>query len=285
MMSLFRILVIMGLTVCAASPALGQGIGISPAAPNDTDWITIRFLGDAAIPPPYPDCDYSEATYRKVTLSNNVVRIEKISQGVIVVWPGGAFGPYGPAPAHDLWAGHLIAGDYRVEFHCIGRAGTDFLVATGAFTVASAYQSQAQRESPQQFPPRPMTNYTGHWTPRDETGWGLTIQQVESRQLAVTLFTYAADGRPVWYFCGGGTWESMFTHRASCNRFSASGFGAPIQGLAPTASGTVVLRFSGRRNSDVGSEILSFELPENYLMADIAVEGRTIAGKQFVRIR
>ena len=32
----------------------GREFEISPAAPNETDWITIRFLGEQAIPPPYP---------------------------------------------------------------------------------------------------------------------------------------------------------------------------------------------------------------------------------------
>jgi hypothetical protein len=284
MMSPFRTLVIMGLTVCAASPALGQGIGISPAAPNETDRITIRFLGDAVVPPPYAPCDYSEAASRKVTLANNVLRIEKTDEGQII-WPdGNLFGPFGPAPAHDLWAGSLVAGEYRVEFHCLARTGVDYLIATGAFSVSSAHRTREQRLNPQLYPPRPLTNYSGHWTPRDESGWGLTIQQVDSRQLAVTLFIYSADGRPVWYFCGGGAWESMFTHRASCNRFSASGFGTPIQGLAPTAPGEVVLRFSGRRTYPE-EEVLGFVLPENILLADITAEGKTVTDKEFVRIR
>lgn len=273
---------------CAASfltnLAFGQGIGISPSAPNETDWITIRFLGEAAVGPPYPGCDYSDDTSRKVTVANNTIRIHKIQEAEIV-WAGGPYGPYGVAPAHDLWAGRLIAGDYRVEFRCSDSAGTEYLVASGAFSVASAHQTRAQRQNPQLYPPRPLTNYTGHWTPKDELGWGLTIQQVDSRQLAVTLYVYSADRQPTWYFCGGGVWESMFTHRASCNRFSASGFGAPIQGLTPTASGEVVLRFSGRRSDAVGDEFLEFTLPENYLVADITAEGRTVTGMRLVRIR
>jgi len=46
----------------------------------------------------------------------------------------------------------------------------------------------------------------------------------------------------------------------------------------------VVLRFSGRRTYPE-EEVLGFVLPENILLADITAEGKTVTGKEFVRIR
>ena len=265
-------------------PAFAQGLAIMPANPNETDWITIRFLGGSAVgAADNPICAYAGSVYRKVTVTNNVLRIEKFDENPII-FPGGT--PPSPAPAHDIWAGRLIAGDYRVELHCSTSSGVSFQYATGTFKVASSYMTRAERQNPAANPPRPLVSYSGHWTPIDELGWGLIIQQVDSRQLAVTLFTYGSDTRPVWYFCGGGQWESMFAYRASCNRFQASGFGTPIQGLTTTGTGSVLLRFAENSFGVPGAEQAGFAtLLEDNLAADISAEGRTVSSRRFVRIK
>lgn len=271
------------IAVFLGASAGAQGIAVTPGNPNDTDWITIRFQSDGlADGPAQPLCSLSDPVYRKVTIANNVITVEKFDEdGMVVGVP-----PIVRLPTHDVWAGRLLAGDYRVEIRCSSIAGVSTRYATGAFTVTSSYMTKTERRNPAANPPRPLANYSGHWTPADELGWGLIIQQVESRQVAVTLFTYGSDTRPVWYFCGGGRWESMFTYRSTCDRFQAGGFGTPIGGLAATGAGSVVLRFAENPTGAVGEERAGFgTLLENNLVADIVAEGRAISSKRFVRIR
>jgi hypothetical protein len=283
----FRSLVMLRVFAILAAGMLGvsafaQGIAITPASPNDTDWITIRFLGGSAIgAPDNPLCGYVNSAYRKVSVANNVLRIELFEEDVLA-FPGGD-PPY-PLPPGDIWAGRLVAGQYRIELHCSTNSGASFQYATGSLTVASSYMTKAQRQNPLANPPHPFTNYSGHWTPIDEMGWGLILQQVDSRQLAVTLFTYGSDTRPVWYFCGGGQWESMFAYRASCTRYQASGFGTPTQGVTASGTGGVNLRFADNSFGIPGGDTVP-GLPEDYLVADITAEGRTVSSKRFVRIK
>ena len=264
--------------------AFAQNIAIAPPNPNDTDWITIRFLGGSANnAADNPICSYADSVYRKVTVANNVVRIEKFDESPII-FPGGM--PPGPVPAYDVWAGRLIAGNYRIELHCTTNSGTSFQYATANLTVASSYMTKTARQNPATNPPVPFANYSGHWTPIDELGWGLIIQQVDTRQLAVTLFTYGSDTRSAWYFCRGGRWESMFAYQASCERFQASGFGTPTQGVIATGTGSIMLRFAGNSTGEPGGDRLGITgLPENTLFADISAEGKTVLSRQFVRIK
>ena len=268
---------------CFWAAASAQGLAFSPANPNDTDWITIRFLGGSSVgAPDNPLCAYANAAYRKVSVSNNVLRIELFDENP-AVWPGGT--PPTPVGAHDVWAGRLVAGSYRVELHCTDPRGQSFQYASGTLSVASSYMTRAERRNPAAYPPHPLINYSGHWTPADELGWGLIIQQVDGRQVAVTLFTYGADTRPVWYFCGGGRWETAFTYRSSCERFQANGFGTSTGNLAVTGTGSVYLRFALNSTGVPGDEQVGFSPPENSLVADIVAEGRAISSKRFVRIR
>jgi hypothetical protein len=278
---LFRLFALF-VTFVLGESALALGIAVTPTNPNETDRITIRFLGGSAVGAiDNPVCAYVNSAYRKVSVSNNVLRIELFDEDGLV-FPGGD--PPLPVPAGDVWAGYLVAGDYRVELHCTTISGASFQYASGTFSVTSTYMTKAQRQNPAANPPHPFTIYSGHWTPIDELGWGLMIQQVTSRQLAITLFTYGSDARPLWYFCGGGQWQSMFVFRSSCNRFQASGFGTPIQGLTTTGTGNVSLRFADNTFGIPGGDRV-LGLPEDYLIADITVEGATLLSKRFVRIK
>ncbi|HRA23339.1 MAG TPA: hypothetical protein PLK52_07240, partial [Usitatibacteraceae bacterium] len=72
---------------CFWAAASAQGLAFSPANPNDTDWITIRFLGGSSVgAPDNPLCAYANAAYRKVSVSNNVLRIELFDENP-GVWP------------------------------------------------------------------------------------------------------------------------------------------------------------------------------------------------------
>jgi len=48
------------------------------------------------------------------------------------------------------------------------------------------------------FSPLAFADYAGHWWNPTEPGWGMAIQQQQDR-VFFQLYTYTADGDPVWY--------------------------------------------------------------------------------------
>lgn len=271
----------------ATIPAAEGGLSIIPAQPNDTDYISIRFLGSEAIDSgAFPlACLHGDSAFRRVTLANNVIRIEKLAEEPITI--DYVYVPLPPVvpsvPAHEVWSGRLVAGDYRVELYC--SLYDTIRYASANFTVKPSYMTNVQRKNPLLNPPRPMASYSGQWTPETELGWGLFLNQVESRQLAVTLFLYAPDSRSVWYYCGGGQWESVFTYRTPCSKFVGTAFGLPFQGIQEVGSGTVVLRFAGPPVSGQPERLGVAASLENVVTVDLQAEGQQLTGKRFIRIR
>ena len=268
-------------------PAGSGGLSIIPSQPNDTDYISIRFLGSGAIDSgAFPlACLHGDSAFRRVTLANNVIRIEKLAEEPITI--DYVYVPLPPVvpsvPAHEVWSGRLVAGDYRVELYC--SLYDTIRYASANFTVKPSYMTNVQRKNPLLNPPRPMASYSGQWTPETELGWGLFLNQVESRQLAVTLFLYAPDSRSVWYYCGGGQWESVFTYRTPCSKFVGTAFGLPFQGIQEVGSGTVVLRFAGPPVSGQPERLGVAASLENVVTVDLQAEGQQLTGKRFIRIR
>jgi lysyl endopeptidase len=52
------------------------------------------------------------------------------------------------------------------------------------------------------------TDYTDLWWNPDESGWGLNLIQHASRNIFGVWYTYAQDGKRIWYVMPGGTWLS-----------------------------------------------------------------------------
>ncbi|MCL4688765.1 MAG: hypothetical protein KJ007_09345 [Burkholderiales bacterium] len=270
----------------APIPDGSGGLSIVPAQPNDTDYISIRFLGSGAIDSgAFPlACLHGDSAFRRVTVANNVIRIEKLAEEPIRIDIYTSLPPAVPSvPAYDVWSGRLVAGDYRVELYC--SLYDTIRYASANFTVKPSYMTNVQRKNPLLNPPRPMASYSGQWTPETESGWGLFLNQVESRQLAVTLFLYAPDSRSVWYYCGGGQWESVFTYRTPCNKYVGTPFGLPFQGIQQAGSGTVVLRFAGPPVSGQPERLGVAASLENVVTVDLEAEGQQLTGKRFIRIR
>ncbi len=256
----------------------GQYLALDPPFPNDTDVFAIRFTGEpkGSIPNAPAGCADGDMTWRKVSMENNVLRITRYPEEYPVIAPDPP-----PIPPFDLWKGRLPAGNYTAEVYCATQPFPRY--AWISFTVATSYQNRGQRVRPASFPPQPMANYTGHWTPQDDSGWGMTIKQVASRQLAITLYTYGTDGGPLWYFCGGGAWDSTLRYRTDCSIYSGTPFGANSTAIQGRNAASIDLSFAPSISPlSIGYLGLSGSI-ETFLRAQITIDGRSIT-KQFVPV-
>ena len=89
-------------------------------------------------------------------------------------------------------------------------------------------------------------DYTDLWFNPAESGWGLNIVEHASQNIFAVWFTYASDGKPMWYVLPGGGWSSPTTF--SGNLYATSG---------PPASGAT-FNGSSVKVTPVGSGALSF---------------------------
>jgi hypothetical protein len=51
-------------------------------------------------------------------------------------------------------------------------------------------------------------DYTDLWESPSESGWGMSIVQHDLDRVFVIVYSYRADGRPLWLALTGGSWES-----------------------------------------------------------------------------
>ncbi len=84
-------------------------------------------------------------------------------------------------------------------------------------------------------------NYTALWWNPNESGWGVNVNH-QGSILFATLFTYAPNGQPTWYFMSSGNQQSG-TQTFSGTLYSATG-PIPLQTNHITPVGTMSFTFS-----------------------------------------
>lgn len=101
------------------------------------------------------------------------------------------------------------------------------------------YPSIAQYLNPSSGSTAP--NYTALWWNPNESGWGVNVNH-QGNILFATLFTYAPNGQPMWYFMSDGNQQSG-TQSFSGTLYSASG-PIPLQSSQLAPVGTMTFTFS-----------------------------------------
>jgi hypothetical protein len=76
-------------------------------------------------------------------------------------------------------------------------------------------------------PPKPLTDYSGHWYKPAESGWGLSFHQSPTNVAFAAWFVYDAAGDPAWYTIQDGQWTSPARWTGAVYRTSGPPFFAP----------------------------------------------------------
>jgi lysyl endopeptidase len=93
------------------------------------------------------------------------------------------------------------------------------------------------------------TNYTGLWwslPAASENGWGINFNH-QDNTLFATLFTYSANGAPVWLVMSEGVRQPDGSFQGTLFRTSGPAFNTvpwPARGAQPTAAGTMRVSFT-----------------------------------------
>lgn len=183
----------------AALPAFAAS-QISPAEPYEFDLVNVRMTVDS--------CAFVPETV-SVTAAGGVFRLTHRPNQCLLP---------GEPRIVDIRLGSLAIGDWRVEIHADGDpAGTpseriDFSVR-GRPTIAVFPP-----------PPRPLTDYSGHWYRPAESGWGLSFHQSPAGVVFAAWYVYDADGTPAWYVIQDGQWTSSTRWAGTVYRTSGPPF-------------------------------------------------------------
>jgi hypothetical protein len=85
-------------------------------------------------------------------------------------------------------------------------------------------------------------NYTDLWWNAAETGWGININH-QGNKLFATLFTYDADGAPLWLVMSDGARQPDGAYQGTLYRSTGPAFNAATSGANLTVVGTMRLVF------------------------------------------
>jgi hypothetical protein len=87
-------------------------------------------------------------------------------------------------------------------------------------------------------------NYTDLWWNPSESGWGVNFNH-QDNTLFATVFTYDANGAPMWLVMSGGARLGAGSYQGTLYRTTGSPFNAtPFAGATPSAVGTLRVDFS-----------------------------------------
>ena len=165
-----------------------------------------------------------------------------------------------PSPLDEIDLGRLLPGNYTLTITepaevPPGTSPIRTVIANYAFIVADARTTKAA--------PYVRLDYSGHWWDPLDSGWGLFIwhdakSPIDS--LLAAWFTYAADGKPMWYVFQP-TWQTPWaTNNAPMTQTSrAPGTTSPPPNpTSLTTVGTASLDFSNRGLVDTGKITYTF---------------------------
>lgn len=76
-------------------------------------------------------------------------------------------------------------------------------------------------------PPKPLTDYSGHWYRPPESGWGLSLHQSPTHVVFAAWYVYDDSGNPAWYVIQDGRWVDAMRWSGTVIRTSGPPFFAP----------------------------------------------------------
>ena len=186
-------------------------------------------------------------TYRVSMVQNNItVTIGKKAGVAVPTCPN--------APREEFDIGRLPAGNYTLSLYNsnFGTSPEGFIILSSPFTVTDARVVKVA--------PYVRLDYSGHWWDPNDSGWGLFIWQDARDNILAAWFTYAPDGKSMWYVFQP-TWEthSITTTTSLQQTFRAPGPTSP----PPTTTnyfpvGSAKLDFSNFGTGDVGKIVYAF---------------------------
>jgi lysyl endopeptidase len=98
-------------------------------------------------------------------------------------------------------------------------------------------------------------NYTALWWNEAESGWGINVNH-QGNILFATLFTYNADGSPVWLVMSNGALQADGSYQGQLFRATGPAFNAsPWRAIVPQQVGTMRLAFA---SADAGTLTYTF---------------------------
>ena len=210
-----------------------------PTNPTSTDNLKLSFSSRTCggIVP------YKSNSYRVSMSQNNItVTLGEHVPSPIPLCP--------PAPREEIDLGRLPSGNYTLT---VIEAPTGIqpgaLIANAPFTVTDARIAKTA--------PYVRLDYSGHWWDPNDSGWGLFIWHDARDNLLAAWFTYAADGKPIWYTFQPKWQTSSATFETALLQTSRAP-GATVPPPNPTAfvvAGAVSLDFTNFGTADEGKLI------------------------------
>ena len=175
---------ILAALLATAAPAAFAASQVTPAEPYEFDAVNLRMNVDS--------CYFVPETV-SVTAAAGVIRVAHR--------PNLCFVPGEPRIV-DIRLGTLPIGDWRVEVHPDGDPD-------GPASERIHFSVRGRPEiAIYPRPPRPLTDYSGHWFRASESGWGLSFHQSPTHVVFAAWYVYDADGSPAWYVIQDGQWTS-----------------------------------------------------------------------------
>ena len=181
-----RLPTLLALAAAAAAAALPSFAAsqVSPPEPYEFDPVNLRMTVDS--------CAFAPETV-SVSAADGVLRVAHRPNQCLLP---------GEPRVVDIRLGTLPVGDWRVEIHPDGDpAGPSneriSFSVRGRPTIAVFPQ-----------PPRPLTDYSGHWFRPAESGWGLSFHQSATHVVFAAWYVYDDAGAPTWYVIQDGRWTS-----------------------------------------------------------------------------
>jgi hypothetical protein len=237
------------LTGAAQAQELLEGLPVGslgsllPKNPNSVDNIRLNL--------------YDQTCGGGLRYTGNPYRVSMAQNNITVNLGEQASNPFGlcpPGPREEIDLGRLPAGNYTLTLISSGgKYGPGTIVDKFPFVVTDARATKAA--------PYVRLDYSGTWWDPNDSGWGLFIWQDAKQPVDVLLaawFTFAADGKPVWYTFQP-QWASVSTTTEAAllqsNRLPATGNPPPNPPLGPntfTQAGTASLDFATFGAGDEG---------------------------------
>ena len=156
-----------------------------------------------------------------------------------------------PSPRDEIDLGRLPAGNYTLTVinAANGNIPSSAEFANVPFSVSDARAAKTA--------PYVRLDYSGHWWDPNDSGWGLFIWHDARDNLLAAWFTYAADGKPIWYTFQPKWQTSSATFETALLQTSRAP-GATVPPPNPTAfvvAGAVSLDFTNFGTADEGKLI------------------------------
>jgi len=161
------------------------GVPMSLLPPNPTSSDNLRLIMPAR------QCAggvlYTGNRYNTSMTNNHIVITlgAQVNSGSV---PGGLCPPQ---PGEEIDLGRLPAGNYTMSLVDPLPRPEKPVFSNIGFTIADARVAKV-------FPFVGL-DYSGHWWDPSDSGWGLFIWHDASDNVLAAWFTYAADGRPMWW--------------------------------------------------------------------------------------